>query len=407
MKKLILLVLLFSSQLVTAQETEIKAGNKAPSFILREGHTMHSVTMPYMKKIVLLHFWSSTDLVSGLYNHWLKRIAARYKQAAYKNAEGFEIIAIAVQSDAKSWKESIAQDSLHIFTNGFAGKGFNEEVCRKYNILKLPSRILIDENGIILSVDPTMLQLENLLDERRNFKAVNKNIEGILAHSSDKQDVMKFSKVYLFSYYGDSLAKTMTRENGHFTFEEIKLHQDYILKVDNIVDINTTDPTALYTSAGDFVTDGRTRDNGFVFALSPRISTRMVISDHTAEAGEGLEEIDVIKNLVFSDEGRSLTAQDKKELQHIVTRLKTNTSLKLEVITHTDARMSPEPALELTSRQANTLKNYFEMKGISPVRIKAIAKGNSELRKLCNGTIDCREEDHLVNRRVELLVYKD
>ena len=38
-------------------------------------------------------------------------------------------------------------------------------------------------------------------------------------------------------------------------------------------------------------------------------------------------------------------------------------------------------------------KSYFLKKGIPASRIKAVSKGNMELRKICEGTIDCREEE--------------
>jgi outer membrane protein OmpA-like peptidoglycan-associated protein len=381
------------------------AGNNAPSFILRDGKAIQSVTFPYMKKIVLLYFWSSTDLVSGLYNDWLKRLVRNYRNTSYQNAEEFEVMAIAVQTDRNGWQQAIKEDSLDVFVNGIAAKGFLDEVCLRYNITEIPARILIDEEGKILSVNPTMLEVERLLDARKNFQPVKKTITGLLSQSSNVKDPLKYSNVYLFSYYGDSLAKSRTNDKGIFFFDDLSINHDYILKTDNKIDINTSDPIALYTANGDFITDGRTRDEGFMFSLTSRLCNRLMVSDSTQSKEH--EEIDVIKSLTFAAGGASLTARDMKELQPIVNRLKSNPALKLEFTTHTDARIDAASALELTSRQANTIKDFFQAKGISPTRVNAIARGNSEQRKLCDGTIDCREEDHQMNRRVEFLVYKD
>jgi outer membrane protein OmpA-like peptidoglycan-associated protein len=407
MKQLIAASFIFFNFCTSAQADSSLpiAGNKAPSFILRDGKALESVTMPYMHKITLLYFWSSTDLVSGLYNDWLKRLSKKYRNTSYQNADGFEIIAIAVQTDRAGWQETIKNDSLGVFVNGIAAKGYLDEVCLKYNVTEIPARILIDEEGKILSVNPSMLQIENILDQKKNFQPVKKTISGILAQSSTASDVLKFSNVYLFSYYGDSLFKRRTNDKGQFFFYDLSINHDYILKTDNKVDINTSDPIALYSAKGDFITDGRTRDEGFVFSLSSRICNRLISEDTTLSAAH--EEIDVIKSLTFSANGASLTARDMKELLPLVNRLKSNPLLQLELTTHTDARMDASAALELTSRQANTLKDYFQAKGIPPTRVKAIARGNSEQRKLCDGTIDCREEDHLMNRRVEFIVYKN
>src|SRR5690606_13595495 len=136
-----------------------------------------------------------------------------------------------------------------------ARRGFSEEVCTKYHVTEIPCMVLIDEKGLVLGVNPSMMRIENVLDERKNFQPVRKPIEGLLALSSDKKEALKYSFVYLFTYYGDSVAKTRTSERGFFSFDELKLNHDYLLKVDNKVDINTSDPVALYTSTGEFITD--------------------------------------------------------------------------------------------------------------------------------------------------------
>src|SRR5687768_10861667 len=153
---LLLLTLWLNSAQAQTDSTLPVQGNRAPSFILRDGKALQSITMPYMKKIVLLYFWSSNDILSGLYNDWLKRLTKKYRNASYQNAEGFEVIAVAVQTDRDGWQEAIKTDSLGGFVHGIAAKGFLDEVCVKYNILEIPSRVLIDEEGVILSVNPTM-----------------------------------------------------------------------------------------------------------------------------------------------------------------------------------------------------------------------------------------------------------
>ncbi|TAF64336.1 MAG: hypothetical protein EAZ58_11310, partial [Flavobacterium sp.] len=50
-------------------------------------------------------------------NKFLNRICGRYKNAMYRSAEGFEVIAVAVQSDKKAWNEAITNDSLNNFIN--------------------------------------------------------------------------------------------------------------------------------------------------------------------------------------------------------------------------------------------------------------------------------------------------
>ena len=400
----IFLTVTFFSQ---SDSLALKPGSRAPSFILNlQENTIQSYTMPYMRRILLLHFWSSTVKKSRTSNRLLNRLAERYKNAQYRNAESFEIIAIAVQTDKNAWKEAIALDTLSQFTHGIALRGYSDDVCKKYGVTILPTDILIDENGVVLAINPKMTELETLLDDRKNIQPVKKDIVGKLAQSSDKNEAVKYIKLYLFNHYGDSIAKTTTNIKGEFNFSEIKLNQDFVLKVDNKIDITTSDPIALYTPRGEFLMDGRTKDKGFTFYISARYSSKLT-NDSSNSTTNSLGQIDVIKHLTFYTNGKGLTPKDEQELNSIISMLQKDRTTHVEIATHTDARMDVDYAKELTTNQAGAVKAYFLKKGIAPGRIKAVAKGNTELRKICEGTIDCREEDHMINRRVEFLIYKN
>jgi outer membrane protein OmpA-like peptidoglycan-associated protein len=405
---LILFISIFSIAFSQKDSLLLKPGTHAPSFILNlQENTIQSFTMPYMRRIVLLHFWSSNVKKSRVINKYLNRLAERYKNSQYRSADGFEIISIAVQTDKNAWKETIINDTLTNFTHGIAIRGYSDEVCRKYGVTSLPTDLLIDDYGMIIAVNPKMTEIETILDERKNIQPVKKDIVGTLAQSSNKNEVIKFIKLYLFNYYGDSIAKTITTAKGGFMFSDVKLNQDFILKVDNKIDITTSDPIALYSPNGDFLMDGRTKDKGFTFYISARYINKLTEGDSLNPTTNSLGQIDVVKHLTFYTNGAGLTPKDELELNSVITLLQKNKASNVEITTHTDARMDAAYAMELTGNQANAIKSYFLKKGIASSRIKAIAKGNSELRKICEGTIDCREEDHKINRRVEFLIYKN
>jgi len=406
-KLLIVFIFLLTNVFSQKDSLLLKPGAHAPSFILNlQENTIQSFTMPYMRRIILLHFWSSSVKKTRTANKYLGRLAERYKNAQYRNADGFEIIAVAVQTDKNAWKEAIISDTLTYFTHGIAIRGYSDEVCKKYGVTTLPADILIDDAGMILAVNPKMTEIETILDERKNIQPVKKDVMGRLAQSSDKNEAIKFIKLYLFNYYGDSIAKTTTNIKGQFIFSDIKLNQDFILKVDNKIDITTSDPIALYSPNGDFLMDGRTKDKGFIFYISARYSSKLS-EDTTNSLVNSLGQIDVVKHLTFFTNGAGLTPNDEKDLNSIIVMLQKDKAAHVEITTHTDARMDAAYAKELTTNQVNAIKSYFLKRGISANRIRAIAKGNSELRKICEGTIDCREEDHKINRRVEFLIFKN
>ena len=406
--KLKLIVLLFFYAIVSIAQTELKPGDKAPSFVLNlQQNSIQSFPMPYLSRIVLVHFWSSTVTKSKANNKFLNRLAGRYKNTLYRSAEGFEIIAIAVQSDKKAWVESITTDSLNNFINGVAVRGYNDDICKKFGITSVPKDLLIDENGVIIAVDPRMRDIESMLDDKKNFQPVKKEVVGILANAGNKAEFLKFGKVYLFDGYGDSIATAVTNANGNFLINDVKLNQDFIIKVDNKADIITSDPLALFTTRGEHIMDGKNIDKGFSFYIPSKMSYKLTEDNQDATlSGGGIGQVNVVKNLAFKDNGAGLTPKDETELNAVFLILSKNKTLNVDIFTHTDQKADEKAALELTQKQVLTIKNYLVKKGISSTRIKTEAKGKKEPRKECHANSDCKEEDHKMNRRVEFLVYK-
>ena len=403
-----LLITLLTSAQGTQSFTPLNVGDKAPDFIVNtDENTIQSYLLPHMKHIVLLHFWTTDMPLVKQENLYLKRLLARYENASYQNAEGFEIVSVAIQKDFDAWRNTIKTDSLMGITHGIAPHGLRDDISRKYMVEKVPTDYLIDENGVIIAINPRYADIENLLDARKNHTALKKDVVGILAQSSDKNDVVKYTKVYLFNYYGDSVYKSVTSSQGYFSFRDVKLNQDFVLKVDNQMDIVTSDPVALYNRDGEFIMDGKTGSGGFLFPISTRLANKLAYTDTVGHNKGAYEEIDVIKSLVFENDGKSLSSKDEQELAGIVSHMLKNKTLNIEFTAHTDSRMSSDLALEYTGNQVLALKAFFEKKGINPNRIFGVAKGNLQLRKPCSGNAECSDEDHHMNRRVEFLIFKD
>lgn len=408
MKKSFCLIFLIASvKLFSQGTTELKPGDKAPSFILTlQKNSIQSFSMPYLNRIVLVHFWSSTVTKSKAYNKHLNRLTGRYKNALYRSAEGFETIAIAVQSDKNAWSETIKNDSLNNFINGIAFRGYNDEICKKFGVTSVPYDILIDEAGTILAINSPIRILEDILDQRKNFQPVKKDVIGTLALSSNPSDMLKYGRLYLFDIYGDSIARTTTNNNGGFSFSDIKLNQDFILKVDNQSDIVTSDPLALYSYKGEKILEGKTAEQGFVFYIPSKLSYLLVENGEHSTLGGGIAQVNVVKDLTFKNNGIDLTPKDEQELNAIYLILEKNKSLSVEITVHEDTKLEVKTATDLTVKESNAIKNYFVKKGVSVGRLKVISKGNTAPRKKCPKISDCSDEDHKRNKRVEFVVYK-
>lgn len=363
--------------------------------------------MPYVSRLVLLHFYSTSVAKSTFYNKPFNRLAKRYKNSIYKGAEGFEVIEIAVQSDKNAWMEGIAKDTLTDVVNGIAVRGYNDDICKKYGVNSLPTDILVDEAGVIVAMNPKITIIEEILDSKKNFQPVRSDIVGTLAYSSNSSDFFKYAKMYLFNAYGDSIARTITDADGKFTFSEIKLNQDFILKVDNQADFVLSDPIAIFNTRGERVMESKTAENGFVFYIPSNFSNKIIDHGDDVPMEGKIDQIDVNKHLTFKNNGAELAPKDETELKSIIEMYQKNKDLMIEVTGHESTKLESKLAQASSLKKATTVKNYLIKKGVSANHIKVFAKGNNEPLIDCRAPQTCPEDQHLKNQRIEFRIYKN
>src|SRR3954462_2803168 len=104
-----LLFLLLIGVNTSAQNCSLKNGDKASPLVLNDNQgTLQSLTFPYLNKLVVVHFWSSSVSKSKPFIPRAIDLHNRYSSTAYRNAEGFDVISVALQSDKTAWKEDLA-----------------------------------------------------------------------------------------------------------------------------------------------------------------------------------------------------------------------------------------------------------------------------------------------------------
>jgi outer membrane protein OmpA-like peptidoglycan-associated protein len=91
----------------------------------------------------------------------------------------------------------------------------------------------------------------------------------------------------------------------------------------------------------------------------------------------------------------------KKTLDKVVQILKENPGVIMEVVSHTDAQGEDKENQNLSEKRSASVIEYFVSKGIAKERLKAIGKGESEIRNRCSNGVDCSDKEHEYNRRTE------
>jgi outer membrane protein OmpA-like peptidoglycan-associated protein len=117
--------------------------------------------------------------------------------------------------------------------------------------------------------------------------------------------------------------------------------------------------------------------------------------------------IGVVKKLIgvhFAPNSDKILPECEIILKRLAYMLRLNPSIKIEVASHTDSRGEDNYNLELTQKQANTLKEFLIEQGIAEDRVKAKGFGETQLLNQCQNDIKCSSSEHIQNRRVEYVI---
>lgn len=111
-------------------------------------------------------------------------------------------------------------------------------------------------------------------------------------------------------------------------------------------------------------------------------------------------------NILYDFNKADIRPDAAVELDKLVTTLKENPTIWIELGSHTDSRGNDAYNLKLSQSRANSAVNYIVSKGIAKERITAKGYGETKLINKCANGIACTEEAHQLNRRTEFKIVK-
>jgi len=113
----------------------------------------------------------------------------------------------------------------------------------------------------------------------------------------------------------------------------------------------------------------------------------------------------ILQERIFFDYDKALIRPESAlELDKLITVLKENPELNIQIVSHTDERGSEAYNMELSVKRAKNTMDYLVEYGIDASRLSAEGKGKSEPINECNE--GCTDEEHEENRRSEFKVKK-
>ena len=119
------------------------------------------------------------------------------------------------------------------------------------------------------------------------------------------------------------------------------------------------------------------------------------------------KEVVVLRNIYFDFDKADIRPDAALELDKIAAFLNSDPSVRIELSAHADSRGTHEYNMALTQRRADSSVAYLVSKGIAANRLVAKGYGFTKLANECAPGVECTEEEHQWNRRVEFFVIEE
>ena len=120
-----------------------------------------------------------------------------------------------------------------------------------------------------------------------------------------------------------------------------------------------------------------------------------------------VKEVVVLRNIYFDFDKADIRPDAALELDKIAAFLNSDPNVRIELSAHADSRGTYDYNMKLTQRRADSSVAYLVSKGIAADRLVAKGYGFTKLANHCEKGVECTEEEHQWNRRVEFFVIED
>ncbi len=221
-----------------------------------------------------------------------------------------------------------------------------------------------------------------------DLKLVNYFLTGVTytKGEDDQLDVLASTKVVLLDKDSTLIDEAFTGNDGAYNFRVYPEETYYLIG----------EKTDYFTTRTEFSTIGRSVD---------KTQLTEMVTDVTFEQDLVLDPIVlekpiVLDNIYYDLDKADIRPDAARELDKLVTTMKDNPAISIELSSHTDARANDAYNMELSQRRAQSAVDYLVQNGIQPGRL--VARGYGETRLIIDNAQT--EEEHQVNRRTEFKV---
>ncbi|UZR98277.1 OmpA family protein [Chondrinema litorale] len=207
-------------------------------------------------------------------------------------------------------------------------------------------------------------------------KGVSHKIEGVV-FDKDGNNPLKYAKVTMVDLEKNKKEITHTNDSGKFQFNP-EIDKNYEIKID--------------------------KEDHFVQKMQVSTdSSNFDIKEELVVEKMEVNKILEIENIYYGYDKYEITEEAKVILDKVITIMKDNPTVFIELSSHTDQRGTDDYNYALSKKRSDAAIKYITSKGLDAYRLSFHFYGKSKLAVECPQG-DCDEKTHQLNRRTEFKV---
>ena len=222
--------------------------------------------------------------------------------------------------------------------------------------------------------------------------------------------------VYLLNHKQDTIKSTKTDAYGDFTFSKVDTTQALTIRIAPTEKVKNNPVVFLAKLTGEIISElKKTLKGDFeykllkadIVVLSPIEDEDDITLKYKKFDRSGQKSLLTSENIYYESNKFNITFEGELVLDKVIVILNATPSVKLDVISHTDARGDHIFNLSLSQKRSDAAIEYLVSKGIDKTRLKGIGKGETAIRNRCLYSVDCSDKEHEFNRRTEFNFIKN